>query len=396
MSILLASHVLISIALLVSGVAKIPARTGTQDAMTSLRLPARAAHPLIARVLPWLEIALALLVWIPVVPWQVVLAVLTLTLMLAYLVIIARALRFDETVECSCFGTLASPTVSTATLARNTLLVTLAAIAVASAATGVTARMLLTSPLLVITTVLALVVAIWLTVLVLGGVRSADTAPAHTGQAGAAGYPGAVGQAGATSPSGAVDNNASASDPDAEELDYLRQPIPYALVEYADGRTTSLRTLTQQRPALLLLVSPGCGPCERVISHIAQWQAEIGSVVQILTLIRRSREAMDDPALRDDRFAGTVVRDPEGNVAEVFSSPGVPTAILLGADGLTAGGPVTGGDDVVGFVGEIREQLTGLLQEYPAESDAAQAGVPGTDADEPDPAEVSTLGSSQH
>lgn len=34
-----------------------------------------------------------------------------------------------------------------------------------------------------------------------------------------------------------------------------------------------------------------------------------------------------------------------------------PSAVLLGADGMLAGGPVNGGSSVIEFVGEIQEQL---------------------------------------
>lgn len=353
MSILLAAQILISMTLLLSGISKVRARTETQDAMTSLRLPARGLHPLVAQVLPWTEIVLALAVWIPVVPLQVVLASLTAALMVAYLVIIARALRFEEPVECACFGTLASPTVSTATLGRNIILVVLALIAVVAAAIGVPASSLLFAPLLVATTTMSLLVAVVLTVLALGGLdRSSQTAAALPRGAGAA---------------------ADAAGEDDDELDYLRQAIPYAVIEEADGSSVTLRELTRYRPALLLLVNPGCGPCERVISEIAGWQEQLGDMLQIRALLDRPAETMTDPALQLERFAGTAARDPEGNVAAVFEARGVPSAVLLGADGLTAGGPVTGGNAVIDFVAEIREQLADMPRE--AITPAAQSGA---------------------
>lgn len=362
MSILLAAQILISMTLLLSGISKVPARTATQDAMISLRLPARGLHPLVARVLPWAEIVLALAVWIPVVPLQVVLSSLTAALMVAYLVIIARALRFEEPVECACFGTLASPTVSTATLGRNIILVVLAAIAVVAAAIGVTSSALLLSPLLVATTAMALLVAIVLTALALGGLSQDGLAMGGADRREGAGWH-------------AGTRRASTADADdtAEELDYLRQAIPYAVIEEADGTRVTLRELTRRRPALLLLVSPGCGPCERVISQIATWQEQLGSIVQIRALLNRPTERMTDPALQLERFAGTAARDPEGNVAAVFETRGVPSAMLLGADGLTAGGPVTGGDAVIEFVAEIREQLAEVLRETPDPDEESHA-----------------------
>src|SRR5699024_11508016 len=94
----------------------------TEQASSTLRLPLRPLHRTFASVLPVAEILLALMLWIPSVPLQTAVAAATALLMITYLVIIARALTFEEAVECSCFGTIASPTISRLTLGRNILL----------------------------------------------------------------------------------------------------------------------------------------------------------------------------------------------------------------------------------------------------------------------------------
>src|SRR5690625_6786598 len=137
MSVLLAAPLLLSLTLLVSGLAKLGAREGTEDAMASLRLPLRRAHRAVATVLPVAEIVLAVTLWIPVAGLQIAAAAVVAALMVAYLVVIARALGFEETVECSCFGTLASPTVSRSTLGRNLVLRGLGVLAVIAAISGV-------------------------------------------------------------------------------------------------------------------------------------------------------------------------------------------------------------------------------------------------------------------
>ena len=74
MAVLLSAPILLSITLLISGLAKLGAREGTQDAMRSLRLPLPTMHASVASVLPVMEIFLALALWIPVPPLQVLLA----------------------------------------------------------------------------------------------------------------------------------------------------------------------------------------------------------------------------------------------------------------------------------------------------------------------------------
>ena len=49
--------------------------------------------------------------------------------------------------------------------------------------------------------------------------------------------------------------------------------------------------------------------------------------------------------------------EPELNVRRVFSVS-TPAAILLGADGFLAGGPVTGEDDVAAFVAEVLDAVS--------------------------------------
>jgi hypothetical protein len=48
--------------------------------------------------------------------------------------------------------------------------------------------------------------------------------------------------------------------------------------------------------------------------------------------------------------------DPFGITRKAFSA-GNPSAVLLGADGLVAGGPVHGEEAVLSFIADIRDQL---------------------------------------
>jgi hypothetical protein len=49
--------------------------------------------------------------------------------------------------------------------------------------------------------------------------------------------------------------------------------------------------------------------------------------------------------------------DPDRLILDSFGISGVPSAILLGADGLLAGGPVTGGSAVQDFVASVEQEL---------------------------------------
>jgi hypothetical protein len=56
------------------------------------------------------------------------------------------------------------------------------------------------------------------------------------------------------------------------------------------------------------------------------------------------------------------LHDPRRWARETLGLDGTPAAVLLGADGLLAGGPVSGRDEVVAFVDEIAGELAPLGQ----------------------------------
>ncbi|MEV0869263.1 MauE/DoxX family redox-associated membrane protein [Brachybacterium paraconglomeratum] len=337
MAVLLSAPILLSITLLISGLAKLGAREGTQDAMRSLRLPLPTMHASIASVLPVTEIVLALAIWIPAPPLQVLLTGLVAALMLAYLVIIARALTFEEQVHCSCFGTLASPTVSRTTLVRNVLLSVLGLLAVVAAASGAMTTLLVQAPMGLIGLGIALLIAIALTAATIGGSVAETDADAPTAPAPAA------------------------ADPDEDELlDYERSPIPAAVLQQPDGRLITLTQLTAQRAALLVFVTEGCGPCERVLDHAEEWIGELEQTLQVRFVFSRPLDQLRERTT--DRVTDHALHDLQFTARTALGGASAPSAVLLGADGQLAGGPVNGGSAVIEFVQEIREQLAEAQQ----------------------------------
>ncbi|MCV7735880.1 hypothetical protein M3D80_001595 [Micrococcus luteus] len=65
-----------------------------------------------------------------------------------------------------------------------------------------------------------------------------------------------------------------------------------------------------------------------------------------------------------------MLADPAGAASQALGLHSFPTAVLLGTDRLTAGGPVGGADDVLAFLEEIREIMT---TELPAATDGSTA-----------------------
>lgn len=309
--------------LVTSGVAKLRDRRATRDAFTALRVPGIVPPDVAAPALPWVEIAAAALLVLAPSGWLAPVAVTVLLLMLAYTALVARALTFDEPVTCACFGSIGRHEVAPTTLARNVLLTALAAAVVWLALDG-------------------------------GSVPSALGALDGAGwwalAAAAAAATVAVLVVGAPSPAGAAGSN-------DDLLDYERQAIPYGALTLHDGTNTSIARLAAAQARLLVVLNPGCGPCVRTAEKLDDWAARLAPAVGVVAIYPDEASAR---AAGEHAF-DLATWEPELNVRRVFSVA-APAAILLGADGYLAGGPVAGEDDVAAFV----EDVFGALTEQPS------------------------------
>ena len=152
----------------------------------------------------------------------------------------------------------------------------------------------------------------------------------------------------------------------AEERDYVRRRTPAVPVVLADGTEVNLRALAAKKPLLLLALSSMCGPCETIRDRRAHYRALLPEVDVRLLLVEptssRWAEHEEPQSLHDvgDYVAGSI---------EEWATP---SAVLLGADGLLAGGPVTGDQAVEAFIGDVYEALHG--ERPPADRDVAPAG----------------------
>lgn len=301
-----------------SGAAKLRDRVATRDAFDALRVPGVVPKDAAAAALPWVELALAALLLVTPAPLLAPVAVAVLVLMLSYTALIARALGFDEPVTCSCFGSIGRHDVDRTTLARNLLLTALAA------------------------------ALTWLALS--GGSVTAAAADLDAGGwwallAAAAAAAVAVLVAGTPSTSGAT--------PDGELLDYERQAIPYGVLALPDGRTSSLVELASLQARLLVVLSPGCGPCVRTAERLDDWAERLGPAVGVLAVYPDVASA----AAAGQHASEISTSEPDLNLRRVFSISSTPSAVLLGADGYLAGGPVAGEDAVAEFVEDVLSVL---------------------------------------
>lgn len=313
----------LAVVLATSGVAKLRDRRATRDAFDALRVPAVVPADAAATSLPWAEIALAALLVVTPSGVLVPVAAAVVLLMLVYTWIIARALGFDEPVTCSCFGSLGRHDVDSTTLVRNLLLTVMAAAVLWFAVAGGS----------VPGAVLELDGNDWWALL--ASVAAAAAAVLVTGG----------GSSNAT--------NTHAPDLDVDLGDYERQRIPYASVVLRDGTTSSLAELARRQARLVVVLNPGCSPCVRTAEKLDAWAEKLAPAVGVLVVYADENAAASPVGHAPELSAW----EPERNVRRVFDVV-TPAAILLGADGFLAGGPVDGEDEVTELVTEVLMELS--------------------------------------
>jgi Methylamine utilisation protein MauE len=306
--------------LLVSGVAKLRSPESVDTAFTSLEVPAALDTAFVRRLSPWVEVALGAWLLLATGPALVVVAVLTLALFVVYLVLVARAVRRPEPVDCGCFGALGDSRVTRVTVWRNIALVLSAVLAVVAGLRGVG---------------------------LIGAVVDGDALPWIAGSALSAAVAVLVAY---RSPALATTDPAGGPRVD-EDGNYERQPTPTAAVLGQDGRLRLLAHEVRSSAHLLVFLSPGCGPCGRIGPDLAGWAAELAPV-RLRAVVTSQPEVVESlPYLE-----GLAWYDPFGITRAAFGLS-TPAAVLLGTDGMLAGGPVQGEDDIRAFVAEVTEHL---------------------------------------
>ena len=292
-------------------------------AFDALKVPQPLAQRWMRSAHPWAELLIALCLVVTSGVPAVVTAIITTALALAYLVLIVRALRSPEPTDCACFGVVGTEQVSGWTVLRNIWLLALSGVCVWVATDG-------RSPLQWALELgsdawwlAAMVAAAAMTALI---VHPSAPKPASTAE-------------------DAVD--------DLDLEDYERTEIPHVPLTLADGSVVSLREFAGSRPKLILAVSQTCSSCLPTIEAAPQWRERLPEVdVHLLY------GSTDDSATSSPSGPQTLY-DPQRFVYEALRFRGTPSAVLLGADGMLAGGPVAGHDAITTFVADVEAELAG-------------------------------------
>ncbi len=331
-----------SAVLILSGLAKLRDAGGVDRAFGSMRVPAPLDAPWVRRTLPWAEVALGLWLLVAAGPALVVVAVLVLVLFLAYLGLVLRALRAPEPADCGCFGAVGDSRVTAVTAWRNGLLVLAAALTLVAGARDVSLLGDLATP------------GVWAWLVAAALSAAVAVLVTHRAAADSA--------AGSTLPDDATEGD-----------EYVRHPIPRAQVLDDAGDLLLLHLEARRAAHLVVFLNPGCGPCQSIGPDLEGWGRDLAPAVVVRAVVRGTPAAAAAfPYLHGAWF------DPHGLAREAFGV-GAPSAVLLGADGDLAGGPVAGEDAVREFVAEVADHLREAREAHPA-PDGSEAAEPGLES----------------
>lgn len=319
---LLGLRLLLAAVFAVAGAAKLADPSGSRRALRAFGAPARLVAPA-AIVLPLLELGIAVALLVPAsARWGALTAGL---LLLAFCVVIARAMRTGTDADCHCFGQLHSAPAGGATLARNAAL---------AAAAGFVA--------------------------VAGGDDNGGDPfgwIAHLSAAGAVGLAGgvligvlglvcfellrqhgrllmrieALEQAAEARPGGPA--RRVGLPPGAVAPDFTLPDI--------GGESVTLGSLLEEgRPVMLVFGDPGCGPCAELLPQIARWQEEHRESLTV-ALVSRGEIEHNRAASAQHGIEALLLQE-DREVAVVYHAHGTPSAVLVAADG-TIASPVAAG-----------------------------------------------------
>lgn len=349
MTALLLCTAILIVTLAISGIAKVKDPSSTIEGILNLGLDNIAPLKLTAAVLPWAELLLATgLLLVPGAGFTVF-AVAALVLMVFYLVVIARALATGRTEGCNCFGKKSSAPVSRYTLIRNIALTAAGIGAVGASLAGGNA--LLFELVHLGSTEWLWVIGAGLIALTLWSIARGEALGEPVPD-----VPEVI------TPVPAADDNGR---------DYIRTPIPYASIYTVEGKVTTLRDLSKRQARVLFFVSPTCGSCAPILKALPIWQKMLPNLGLHPVF---STEEKVHQARKLGKIGENIYPLVDRKYAAMHNfGRGTPLAVILGSDGLLAGGPVAGTSDVKELMDDLLAQFDAVKHKAPQKQNQSPA-----------------------
>jgi peroxiredoxin len=327
---------LLAAVFVVSGLAKLSDREGSQKAMVDFGVPSPLASPL-GILLPLSELAVAVALIPVATAWSGALG--ALALLLLFIVGIGANLARGRKPHCHCFGQLHSAPVGWKTLTRNGVLAAVAGFVLWEGYEGGAGPSMLAwlgilstaQPLGFLggVVVLALLAGQWVFLVHLLRQNGRllvrlEAVEATLAEGGSVVAP-------------------SANGTPTHQAEGL--PVGSAAPEFSlsglHGEMLTLDALRSSgKPVMALFTDPGCGPCNAMLPEVGRWQEEHD---QKLTLALVSRgEVEENKTKASEHGLRNVLLQQDWEVSESYEVRGTPCAVLISPDGKIAS-PVAGG-----------------------------------------------------
>jgi peroxiredoxin len=329
--VLLVCRLILAAVLAVAAVAKLADRRGTGGSLEGFGLPPAAA-PYLAVALPGVELLVAGALVPVATAWAGALAATALLVSFAGAIALALALARGSVADCHCFGRLSSETVGWSTLARNLVLVGLAAFVAIAGSDDAGAAVPAWGAWAALAAGLALNFAFLFELMKQHGrllARLDELRPAASEPA--------AGPAAAAAALGA--------------------PAPNLALPDLSGRVVSLGDLLDgRRDALIVFSDPRCGACDPLLPEVARRQRDADSDPLVVLVSLGNPD--DIRAKVSDHGIELVLLADDFEIARSFGIGGLPGAIALDAGGNVAGPPVHGANEVLPLLlGEASDGL---------------------------------------
>lgn len=131
----------------------------------------------------------------------------------------------------------------------------------------------------------------------------------------------------------------------------LGEPAPAFSLAGLYGESVTLESLiSAETPVMLLFTDPACAPCNALMPQIAAWQRDLAGELTIAVLTRGSPQD-NRPKAREHGLA-SVWLDDGLTVYNAYRAPGTPGAVLIDRQGRIASGAVGGPAAISALVDE--------------------------------------------
>ena len=302
----------LALPLLLAGVAKLRGLSGSKQTMLALGVPSRLIAP-VAVAVAMVEVLIGFgLIWTRTAGWAGLAAAF---LMVAFSLVVGRALAAGQRVRCHCFGNLTASTVGAKTLARNAGFALVGiAIAVISPTPGVGLPSVTWSAYTQALIVLSAAVA----VLLAGGLWAAVRLMDQQGRI-------------------LLRLDAmSAPATQSSTIDVRRLPIGIRAPAFAFDAEASAgglhELLRPGRPVLLLFLERSCGPCRDLIPDVIAWQG-LRSAELTIAVISGSR---GEQAFPSEDSIHHLIADSDATIAKAYDIRGTPAGVMISPEGRVA------------------------------------------------------------